>query len=208
MKILLKKDYKQHNETCRQENKDPFVKNKLFNEIQREIFKNKQNINNDYNNNQNNLNIHQNICDNNKDYSTKNDKKPPEIAKKNDFYHNNTNKNLTTTANNSKKLSNPFIPASKNLENTTKSIKKPEVLNKKDNFIDQKTQKELDELIALNYYKEEMGAHLKKDEQTAHKLFDEHQEKLSLSAIKSLKYKEIEEMTAVDEYLAKEIKGF
>jgi len=40
--INIDLDYKEQNEICKKNNKDSFTKNKLFNEIQKEIFKNKK----------------------------------------------------------------------------------------------------------------------------------------------------------------------
>jgi len=99
----------------------------------------------------------------------------------------------------------------KNRLEPEKNVIKNNVSNinaKKSEIVDLKTQKELDELIALRYYQEEMEAQAKMDEETAKVLYLEQEEGINESVINKIQKSELENQLAIDEYLAHEYKGF
>lgn len=83
---------------------------------------------------------------------------------------------------------------------------KKSIINSKSEIMDYKTQKELDELIALNYYKEEMNLHSKQDEEKAKIIYSEQEAGISQSYINNIQKKELENQLAYDEYFAVELK--
>ena len=125
-----------------------------------------------------------------------------------------------------------YIPEPKNISSIIKennefntkyqsSMIKHDFLDKKSNInvnsiikknipqseIDYKTQKELDELIALNYYQEDMDLHSRLDEETAKKIQYEQEQGITESTIKNIQRNEMENQLAFDEYLAHEYLG-